>query len=71
MAINPAILLILVLSVAWDTIKKKWAKRLAYPAFLARMKMIPVQQNVKIAALDNTKMYLAMTLVWIAKSANT
>jgi hypothetical protein len=70
--VNPmAILLILVLSVAWDTIKKNWAKRLAYPAFLARMKMILDRPNVKIARKDNTKMYLATKPVWFAKLANT
>ena len=36
-----------------------------------RMKMIPVQPNVKIAAVGNIKMHLAMTRVWIAKSAST
>ena len=44
-------------------IKLTRAKRLVCRAFLARMKTMPVQPNVKIAALGNTKMYLAMTLV--------
>ena len=52
-------------------IKQLRAKRLVCRAFLARMKTTLVQQNVKIARKDNTKMYLAMTLVWIAKWANT
>jgi hypothetical protein len=52
-------------------IKQLRAKRLVYHAFLARMKTIPVQPNVKIAALDNIRMYLAMTLVWIVVSDNT
>jgi len=52
-------------------IKELRAKRLVYHAFLARMKTIPVQPNVKIAALDNIRMYLAMTLVWIVVSDNT
>jgi hypothetical protein len=54
-----------------DFIKQLWAKHLVYRAFLARMKTIPVQQNVKIAAVGNIKMHLAMTRVWIAKSAST
>jgi hypothetical protein len=44
-------------------IKTKLAKHLVYRAYLARMKTIPVQPNVQSAALGNTKMYLAMTLV--------
>ena len=44
-------------------IKKMRAKRLVCRAFLERMKTIPVQPNVKSAALGNTKMYPAMTLV--------
>jgi hypothetical protein len=54
-----------------DFIKQLWAKHLVYRAFLARMKTIPVQQNVKIAAVGSIKMHLAMTLVWIAKRVNT
>jgi len=70
--VNPmAILLILVLSVTLAIIKRTWAKRLAYPAFLARMKMILDRPNVKIARKDNTKMYLATKPVWFAKLANT
>jgi hypothetical protein len=38
------------------------AKRLVCRAYLARMKIELVHQNVKIAALDNIKMYLATTL---------
>jgi hypothetical protein len=44
-------------------IKKNRAKHLVCRAFLERMKTIPVQPNVKSAALGNTKMYRAMTLV--------
>ena len=44
-------------------IKTKMAKRLACRAFLGRMKTIPVQPNVKIAVLGDTKMYLARTRV--------
>jgi hypothetical protein len=36
-----------------DIIKQIRAKYLVYPAYLERMKMTQVQQNVKIAALDN------------------
>ena len=53
------------------TFKKIRAKRLVCRAFLARMKMILVRPTVKIAALDNIKMYRATILVWIAQSANT
>ena len=52
-------------------IKQVWAKHRVCRAFLARMKTVPVQPNVKIAALGNTKMQLGMTLVWIAPQANT
>jgi hypothetical protein len=44
-------------------IKKNRAKHLVYHAYLARMKTIPVQPNVKIAAVDNIKVHLAMTRV--------
>ena len=44
-------------------IKQLRAKRLVCRAFLARMRMALVQQIVKIAALDNTKMRLAMKRV--------
>ena len=44
-------------------IKTKMAKRRVCRAFLARTKTIPVQPNVKSAALGNIKMYRAMTLV--------
>ena len=52
-------------------IKQLQAKHLVYHAFLARMKTIPVQPNVKSAALGDIKMQPAMTRVWIAKWANT
>jgi hypothetical protein len=44
-------------------IKTKEVKRLVCHAYLARMKTILVQPIVNSAALDNTKMYLATTLV--------
>ena len=44
-------------------IKTKMAKRLVCRAYLARMKTVPVRRNVKIAALGNTKMQLAITRV--------
>ena len=40
-------------------------------AFQERMETIPVQQNVKIAAVGSIKMHLVMIRVWIAKWANT
>ena len=40
-------------------------------AFQERMETIPVQQNVKIAAVGNIKMHLAMMRVWIAKWGST
>ena len=43
-----------------DVIKMNWAKLPAYLAFLEHLKIEMVQQNVKIAALDNIKMRLAM-----------
>jgi len=43
-----------------DIIKMNWAKLPAYPAFLEHLKIELVRQNVKIAALDNIKMCLAM-----------
>ena len=46
-----------------DLIKQVRVKHLVCRAFLARMKTIPVQPNVKSAALGNIKMYRAMTLV--------
>ena len=52
-------------------IKQVRAKHLVYRAFPARMKTIPVLPNVKIAALGNIKMRLAMTRVWIVVSDNT
>tara|TARA_B110001469_G_C9283640_1_gene156552 strand:+ start:55 stop:405 length:351 start_codon:yes stop_codon:yes gene_type:complete len=52
-------------------IKQVRAKHLVCHAYLARMKTIPVQPNVKIAVLDNIKMHLAMTRVCIATLANT
>jgi hypothetical protein len=51
-------------------IKKIKAKRLVCRAFLGRMKTILVQQNVKIAALDNIKMYLAIHHVCHVTLAN-
>jgi hypothetical protein len=66
-----SILLILVLSVNLAIIKRTWAKRLVYPAYLEHMKTIPVQQNAKSAAKDNIKIHQATTLVWIVKSVNT
>ena len=44
-------------------IKQVQAKRLVCRAYLARMKTVPVRRNVKIAALGNTKMQLAITRV--------
>ena len=44
-------------------IKQVRAKHRVCRAFLARMKTVPVQSNVKIAALGNTKMQLATTRV--------
>jgi hypothetical protein len=44
-------------------IKQIRAKRLVCRAFLERMKTIPVQPNVKSAALGNTKMHRATTRV--------
>ena len=52
-------------------IKQVRAKHLVYHAYLARMKTIPVQPNVKIAALGNIKMHLATKRVWIVASDNT
>ena len=52
-------------------IKQVRAKHLVCHAFLARTKTVPVQPNVKIAALGNIKMQLGMTLVWIVASADT
>jgi hypothetical protein len=70
--VNPmSILLILVLSVNLAIIKRTWAKRLVYPAYLERMKTTPVQPNVKSAALGNIKIHLATTPVWSAMSVNT
>ena len=46
-----------------DLIKQVRVKHLVCRAFLARMKTTPVRSNAKFAALGNTKMYLAMTLV--------
>ena len=43
-------------------IKQIRAKRLVCRAFLERMKIELVHQNVKIAALDNIKMHLATKL---------
>ena len=43
-------------------IKTKMAKRLVCRAYLERMKIELVHQNVKIAALDNIKMHLATKL---------
>ena len=44
-------------------IKQVRAKHRVCRAFLARMKTVPVQPNVKIAALGNIKMQLAMIRV--------
>tara|TARA_B110000211_G_scaffold204403_1_gene237885 strand:+ start:81 stop:233 length:153 start_codon:yes stop_codon:yes gene_type:complete len=44
---------------------------IVWVAILERMKIELVQQNVKIAALDNIKMHLATKPVWIAKPAST
>ena len=44
-------------------IKQVRAKHRVCRAFLARMKTVPVQSNVKIAALGNIKMYRATTRV--------
>ena len=44
-------------------IKQLRAKHLVCRAFLARTKTVPVQPNVKIAALGNIKMQLAMIRV--------
>ena len=52
-------------------IKQVRAKHLVCHAYLARMKKIPVQPNVKIAVLDNIKMHVAITRVCIATLANT
>jgi hypothetical protein len=46
-------------------------KHLVCRAFLARTKTVPVQPNVKIAALGNTKMHRATTRVWIAQQVDT
>jgi len=54
-----------------DLIKQLRAKHRVCRAFLARTKTILVLPNVKIAALGNIKMHLAMEHVWIAKWANT
>jgi hypothetical protein len=40
-------------------IKRKKKKHFVCRAFLARMKTMPVQPNVKIAAVGNIKMHLA------------
>jgi hypothetical protein len=62
--VNPmTILLILARHANRVTIKKIWAKRLVYHVYRERMKTTLLQPNVKIAALDNTKMHLGMTLV--------
>jgi hypothetical protein len=52
-------------------IKQIRAKHLVCHAFLALMRMIPVQPHAKIALEDNIKMRLAMKHVWIAKWVNT
>ena len=53
------ILLLRAYHVDLGLIKQLRAKHLVCHAYLARMKTIPVQPNVKIAALGNIKMHLA------------
>jgi hypothetical protein len=60
-----------VFSAQRENTKIKWAKLFVFRVYQERMKMIPVQPNVKFAIVGNIKMHLAMKRVWIVVLDNT